>query len=122
MASGNGCIKHGSFPTFSQGNLAAPCCGKKYIFGYKNTIYQELYFAIPMVIDICGRPEIIDLSNPINNWFDRITFFCNSKKSQDYFPRNCNAVWPHYKTTVIEVIEIKPAVLLKCNKVKSIFD
>jgi hypothetical protein len=63
MASGNGCIKHGSFPTFSQGNLAAPCCGKKYIFGYKNTIYQELYFAIPMVIDICGRPEIIDFFN-----------------------------------------------------------
>jgi len=61
MASGNGCIKHGAFPAFSQGNFAAPCCGKKYIFGYKNTIYQELYFAIPMVIDICGCPEIIDL-------------------------------------------------------------
>lgn len=70
MASGNSYMLHRLPVAFAQDNLAVQCCGKKYIYGYKNTIYQELYFAIPLVIHIRKHPVVIDFSWQANDWIN----------------------------------------------------
>jgi hypothetical protein len=73
-------------------SLAVQCCGKKYIYGYKNTIYQELYFAIPLVIDICDYTVAIDIPDEESYWIIMLFAFCRSYISLDYFLKKSNAV------------------------------
>jgi len=50
-ANGMDTLLHRLPAAFSKDNPAVQCCGKKYIFGYKKAIYQELYFAISLGIE-----------------------------------------------------------------------
>jgi len=72
---------HQIFTAFFGGISAVQSCSKKYIFGYKNAIYQELYFDISMDIDIYKQPVIIAIPDHTSNWINKCFAFNVASKS-----------------------------------------
>jgi hypothetical protein len=72
---------HRIFTAFFGGISAVQSCSKKYIFGYKNAIYQELYFDISMGIEIYKQPVIIAIPDHTSNWINKCFAFNVASKS-----------------------------------------
>ena len=76
---------HLIFTAFFGGISAVQSCSKKYIFGYKNAIYQELYFDISMGIEIYKQPVIIAIPDHTSNWINKCFAFNVASKSSWIF-------------------------------------